>query len=80
MADVGLRALRGRWPRGQRSLPSRVRWNNRGELIRTLDDQPRTIMRAAFSADDRFLITARYPDTFLGDRRLLVLRDGRTGR
>jgi hypothetical protein len=57
-----------------------ILWNERGELVRRFDDQPTPIARAAFSPDDRFLITARYPETFRGDGRLLALRDGRTGR
>jgi hypothetical protein len=57
-----------------------ILWNQRGELVRTFDDQPTPIARAAFSPDGRFLITARYPETFRGDKRLMVLRDARTGR
>jgi WD40 repeat protein len=59
---------------------SGILWNDRGELIRTLDDQGSAIARAAFSPDGRLLITGRYPETFRGDRRLLVLRDALTGR
>ncbi len=59
---------------------SGVLWNDRGEVIRSLDDQSNTIARAAFSPDGRFLITGRYPETFRGNGRLLVLRDGNTGR
>lgn len=57
-----------------------ILWNDEGEVLRTLADQPTPIARAAFSPDGRFLITARYPETFRGDGRLLVLRDGRDGR
>jgi hypothetical protein len=57
-----------------------ILWNDRGELVTRFDDQPTSIARAAFSPDDRFLITGRYPETFRGDGRLLVLRDAHTGR
>src|SRR5262249_48399950 len=52
--------------------------NARGETVRTFKDQTAGIAQAAFSPDDRFLITARYP--MWGDARLLALRDGRSGR
>jgi WD40 repeat protein len=58
---------------------SGILWNDHGEVVRTLDDQLTPISRAAFSPDDRFLITGRYAETFRGDRRLLVLREARTG-
>jgi WD40 repeat protein len=57
-----------------------ILWNDHGEVIRSLDDQSSAIARAAFSPDGRFLITGRYVETFRGNRRLLVLRDGHTGR
>ncbi|HSY38213.1 MAG TPA: hypothetical protein VLA79_01760 [Polyangia bacterium] len=56
------------------------RVTRRGEVIFTMDDQINSIACAAFSPDDRFLITGRHPETFRGNGRLLVLRDGRTGR
>lgn len=58
---------------------SGILWNDRGD-VQSLEDQSNTIARAAFSPDGRFLITARYPETFRGNGRLLVLRDGNTGR
>ncbi len=69
----GRRAVSDRGTRG-------ILWNDRGEVVDTFDDQPMTTVCAAFSPDDRFLITARYPESFRGDGRLLVLRDARTGR
>jgi WD40 repeat protein len=69
---------------GSRAVSERrgagILWDQRGELLRTFDDQPTSTARAAFSPDDRFLITARYPETLRRDRRLLVLRDARTGQ
>jgi WD40 repeat protein len=58
---------------------SGILWNDRGELVRSLDDQSSAVARAAFSPDDRFVITGRYPETFRGNGRLLVLRDAHTG-
>jgi WD40 repeat protein len=59
---------------------SGILWNDRGDVVRSLDDQSNSIARAAFSPDGRFLITGRYPETFRGNGRLLMLRDGHTGR
>ncbi len=54
-------------------------WNDRGERIGAFGDQRRWLWGATFCPDDRFLITAA-EDVFWGSRRrLLVLRDGRTG-
>jgi WD40 repeat protein len=59
---------------------SGILWNDRGEVVQSLGDQSSAIARAAFSPDGRFLITGRYAETFRGNGRLLVLRDGHTGR
>jgi len=84
--------LKNRWrvwgeaisPDGRRAVSERggggILWDASGEVVRDLADQGNAVARAAFSPDDRFLLTGRYPESFRGDRRLLVLRDAHTGR
>ena len=68
-------------PDGSRAISQKgsgFLWNARGEMVRPFDDQPGWLWDAAFSSDDRFLLTASEPGLFARPDRL-VLRDGRTG-
>lgn len=68
---------------GSRAVSQRSKgpflWNDQGRLVRELNDQRQSLWRAAFSPDDRFLLTTGTAPQFGSNPRALILRDAHTG-